>query len=327
MILGAGLGTRLRPFSDYQPKPLIPLMGVPILEFAFDALSRAGLQRVVINHHHLSDRLQEGARKLLPPNMNLEWSDEKSILLGSAGGLKKGSQSISGDHFVFYNGDIVSGTDLSALIEFHEQQNSKFGVELTLTMAKVDSKESYREIEIDSKTNLVTRAGELKRGAPFFNGIGIISKVALAKISSDTPSNFLEALLIPLIERKKVAGFFPKDSFWLDFGTPKAWHEAHFKVMELLESNAKSSVLSLGIRQRIANKNNRRDWMRWEDKISNSEVGGVFWKGNGYWAGMRTKAAAQKPIEFGPNSVFYGTATQEKYMNGVGWNEMWVECD
>ena len=57
MLMAAGLGTRLRPFTDLTPKPLLPLMGIPMATFAMEALGRAGVRRVVANAHHLGERV------------------------------------------------------------------------------------------------------------------------------------------------------------------------------------------------------------------------------------------------------------------------------
>src|SRR5277367_3594550 len=58
-VLGAGLGTRLRPLTDLVPKPLLPIFGKPIITFALDHLITYGVERFVVNTHHLPDQINE----------------------------------------------------------------------------------------------------------------------------------------------------------------------------------------------------------------------------------------------------------------------------
>lgn len=86
MLMAAGMGTRLRPFSEKISKPLMPVLGVPCSRFALQSLSEAGVTEVIANLHHLPDMTREGLKKIFPA---LQTSDETAQLLGSAGGIKK----------------------------------------------------------------------------------------------------------------------------------------------------------------------------------------------------------------------------------------------
>src|SRR5690349_9521799 len=90
MLMTAGLGTRLRPFTDLLPKPLLPLMGIPMAQFALDALAEAGVEKVVANVHHLPEKLRESLPGLATQAgiKELRLSDETQELLGSAGGMR-----------------------------------------------------------------------------------------------------------------------------------------------------------------------------------------------------------------------------------------------
>src|SRR5688500_7784184 len=90
MLMTAGLGTRLRPFTEIAPKHLLPVMGVPMAQFAVDLLARFGVSRIVCNVHHRAD-LAVPALKALEhgPGTSIEISDESQLLLGSAGGIRK----------------------------------------------------------------------------------------------------------------------------------------------------------------------------------------------------------------------------------------------
>jgi MurNAc alpha-1-phosphate uridylyltransferase len=104
MVLAAGYGTRLKPLTDRVPKPLVPVAGRPMIEYALDKLQSYGVQEVVINVSHLKEQLLAylSSRKNL--KIKISWESEP---LETGGGLKK-AQSLLGDEPVFViNSDII----------------------------------------------------------------------------------------------------------------------------------------------------------------------------------------------------------------------------
>ena len=104
MVLAAGYGTRLRPLSDRVPKPLIPVAGKPMIEYALDRLRIYGIEEVVINVSHLKEQLatyfstRQDARILL---------SEESEPLETGGGLRKALPLLGGEPFFCINSDII----------------------------------------------------------------------------------------------------------------------------------------------------------------------------------------------------------------------------
>lgn len=91
LVLAAGLGTRLKPWTDRIPKPLIPVLGVEPLFWALSWLNEKDVQDVIVNVHHLPTQIEtilKDFQKLLP-KLNLSISDESKKILGSAGGIFK----------------------------------------------------------------------------------------------------------------------------------------------------------------------------------------------------------------------------------------------
>src|SRR5690348_6687584 len=87
MIMAAGLGTRLRPFTDMRTKALLPVLGIPVAQFTIDSLAKAGVSSVVLNVHHRANETRSGLLGLDRANLKMEVSDESQSLLGSAGGI------------------------------------------------------------------------------------------------------------------------------------------------------------------------------------------------------------------------------------------------
>src|SRR5512136_1734000 len=112
-ILGAGLGTRLRPLTEDTPKPLLPIGGRPIITYAMEHLKAVGVQRFIINTHHCAGRyaevFPEGSWRGIPITFRHE-----PILLDTAGGIKNIEDLIAaGDRIIVYNGDIISSLPLA----------------------------------------------------------------------------------------------------------------------------------------------------------------------------------------------------------------------
>lgn len=117
MILGAGLGTRLRPLTHVRPKPLAPIMGTTILEFWLNRLRSQGFQEVALNAHHLASRFREvlvNVRQPLPIRIF-----EEPILLGTGGGIRNALEFFQQEDFVVVNGDTLCDADLRAILLRH----------------------------------------------------------------------------------------------------------------------------------------------------------------------------------------------------------------
>ena len=105
-ILCAGLGSRLRPFTDHAPKPMLPLLGVPMVEWNIRRFREYGVKEFFINLHHLPDVLRDflGDGRKLGVQIHYHFEPE---LLGTAGGIKSFEDQLDEEFFLIY-GDIFS---------------------------------------------------------------------------------------------------------------------------------------------------------------------------------------------------------------------------
>lgn len=106
MILAAGRGERMRPLTDLLPKPLLPVAGKPLIQYHLEALHRAGLQHIVINHAWLGHLLPEHLGSGQQYGVTIQYSDEGSEGLETAGGIKKALSLLGHDPFIVVNGDV-----------------------------------------------------------------------------------------------------------------------------------------------------------------------------------------------------------------------------
>jgi N-acetyl-alpha-D-muramate 1-phosphate uridylyltransferase len=104
MVLAAGYGTRLKPLTDRMPKPLIPVAGKPMIEYALDRLKAYGIEEVIINVSHLKEQL--AAYVSTCRGLTIKLSEEAEPL-ETGGGLKKALPLLGNDPFFTINSDII----------------------------------------------------------------------------------------------------------------------------------------------------------------------------------------------------------------------------
>jgi mannose-1-phosphate guanylyltransferase len=120
MLLGAGLGTRLRPITNELPKPMVPILGEPVMGHILRLLERHGFREVISNVHYLPDTIRNYFRDGSDYGVQLEYSLEEE-LLGTAGGVRNVHDFLGDETFLIISGDALTDIDLSALWARHRQ--------------------------------------------------------------------------------------------------------------------------------------------------------------------------------------------------------------
>ena len=105
MVLAAGLGTRMRPLTDTLPKPLIPVAGKPLIDYALDRFAAAGVGRAIVNVHYLADQLEDHVRRREAPGIIV--SDERDEVLETGGALLKVRELLGDAPFFCTNTDAI----------------------------------------------------------------------------------------------------------------------------------------------------------------------------------------------------------------------------
>ncbi len=108
MILAAGRGERMRPLTDQLPKPLLPVAGKPLIHYHLEALSRASLKNIVINHAWLGHLIPQHLGGGQQFGVSIHYSDEGAEGLETAGGIKKALPLLGDSPFIVVNGDVFT---------------------------------------------------------------------------------------------------------------------------------------------------------------------------------------------------------------------------
>ena len=122
MVLAAGKGLRLRPLTDRLPKPMVPVLGRPMLEYVVEALRGAGIVDIVVNVHQHGDAVQAHFGSGERFGVRLRYSREPE-LLGTAGAVKQAEADFL-DTFVVYYGDTYVEVDLQEMLSVHRARRA-----------------------------------------------------------------------------------------------------------------------------------------------------------------------------------------------------------
>jgi NDP-sugar pyrophosphorylase family protein len=215
-ILGAGLGTRLRPLTENTPKPLLPIGGRPIITYAMEHLQAVGVQRFIVNTHHCAGRyaeiFPEGQWQGIPITFRHE-----SILLDTAGGIKNIEDLMTADdRIIVYNGDIISSLPLGPLLERHTSGKS----EVTLALR---SQGPLLNVNIDENGYVCDMRHMLKNPGVqscLFAGIYIVEKSFLRRLTAGKIESIVPPIVAMIKENPRAAGGVVIDEgYWYDLGT------------------------------------------------------------------------------------------------------------
>ncbi|MBI4633265.1 MAG: nucleotidyltransferase family protein [Deltaproteobacteria bacterium] len=227
-ILGAGLGTRLRPLTDDRPKPLITVGGRPLITFAMEHLLSIGIERFLINTHHRAEVFHTVFPDGRWGGIPLIFRHEPE-LLDTAGGLKNIEDLLEADDtLIVYNGDVISNLPLTRLIAAHAENKS----EVTLALRSAGSP---LNVNIDARSEVCDLRHVL--GNPgvrscLFTGIYIVEKRFLARLTAGLKLSVIDVFL-DMIKNKTgtVGGVMIDEGEWHDIGSPEEYEKMNILLL------------------------------------------------------------------------------------------------
>ncbi len=239
MILAAGLGARLRPFTDTTPKALADVGGATMLETILKRLAAAGVTEVVINTHHLADKITDFLLNKARIGLKVEISRETFFPLETGGGLKKAAWFFkAGGPFFLYNCDVFTDMDLSAMLADH----LKSGALATLA---VKERQSARQLLFDADLNLAGRFNANDEessqwaGKPVkdpvklaFSGVHVISPEIFPLMTESGVFSIMDVYLRLAGGGARIKGFRMDGYYWQDIGNLEKLEEVRQHVAE-----------------------------------------------------------------------------------------------
>lgn len=231
MILAAGLGTRLRPLTDHVPKALLEVGGVPILERVARRLIAAGADRLIINLHHLGERIREYVAERDGFGVEVVFSEEPEGALETGGGVLRAAPHFrGGEPFFLHNSDILSDVPLARMYAASRERSP-------LATLAVMERASSRYLLFDDeglfgrvdegkgiRLEARERVGEELRLA--FGGIHVISERFPEMLTERGAFSILDPYLRLVSEGARIDAYRIDDCRWLDIGKPAQLEEA-----------------------------------------------------------------------------------------------------
>jgi len=228
LILSAGLGTRLRPYTDHTPKPLFTVAGRPLLDITITNLIEAGCESIIINTHHLHEQIEAFIARQ-DYSVPVETRYEPHIL-GTGGAIINVHDFWNDRPFMVINSDIVTTIDFREVYDFHCRHENP----ATLVLAD-DPEFNSVEIDADGFVAAFHRASEsFQRAAQrvlTFTGIQVLDRVVLKFIDSGRPSSSIDAYRRMIAQGKKIRAYVPRNAYWKDIGTTERYKLAVFETI------------------------------------------------------------------------------------------------
>lgn len=223
MILAAGFGTRLLPYTRLIPKPLFSMGEKPVLEILIENLIQGGCHEVIINTHHLADQIEFFlSHKHFPIPVNVSYEPE---ILGTGGAIKN-VENFWGDlPFMVINSDVVTDINFKSVYDFHLRHGFAATLVLTdctgLNSVSADSACFIRDFWAPQDPDKNEKPRRFT-----FTGIQVLDKQVLEYLPGGGFYSIIDAYIHMIKNGNKIKAFFATENYWKDIGTPERYRQA-----------------------------------------------------------------------------------------------------
>ena len=229
VVLVGGQGTRLRPLTETVKKELLPLVDRPILDHTLDRLVRHGVHEVVLSSSYLEDTFRAflEARHGDP---RITWITETQPL-DTGGAIVNALQALDTDEpFLALNGDILTDLDVTAMLSFHRERKAA----ATIALSHVEDARAYGLVPLDGDGRVVEfreKPADLVPG-DINAGTYVLEPSALRPWERGMTVSIERTIFPSLIEEGRPLFGFVSGAYWMDLGTPRAYLQAHFDLLD-----------------------------------------------------------------------------------------------
>ena len=219
VVLAGGKGTRLAPYTQILPKPLMPIGNLPILEVLIRQMKRAGIDEIVITVGHLAELLRSYFKDGSRYGVKISYSMEDQPL-GTAGPLSL----LDGldETFLVTNGDVLTTLQIGDLVAFHRENRAAATIAMHTREVKID----FGVIQIDGDHRVTGYIEKPSYDYSVSMGIYVFDSSVLEHIPHNQYLDFPDLVLKLLAAGKKVLGY-PYAGYWQDLGRPDDYARAN----------------------------------------------------------------------------------------------------
>jgi len=230
IIMAGGEGSRLRPLTCDLPKPMVPIMNIPIMEHIINLLKKHGITEIGVTLMYLPQKIKDYFGNGSNFGVNITYFTEDTPL-GTAGSVKNAEDFLD-ETFIVISGDSLTNMNITKAIEFHRMKNSK----ATLVLTRVDVPLEYGVV-ITDKSGAITGFLEKPSWGEVFSdtvntGTYILEPEILKYMEKGKKVDFSQDLFPYLLLKKEPMYGYVMDDYWCDIGDLQAYLQAHYDVLE-----------------------------------------------------------------------------------------------
>ena len=228
--MAGGEGTRLRPLTSNQPKPMVPIVGKPCMEHILELLREHGLTDVIVTVAFLPQAIRSYFGEGDTLGMSIGYSVEESPL-GTAGSVRLAARQLD-ETFLVISGDALCDVDLGELIAFHKER----GAAVTIGLKSVDNPLEFGIVVTDEEGRIERFLEKPSWGQVFSDtintGIYVLEPEVLKHVPTDRPYDFSKELFPYLLEMGRPLYGYVMDGYWQDVGDLDQYRQANFDALD-----------------------------------------------------------------------------------------------
>ena len=230
LFLAGGMGTRLKPLTDDLPKPMVPIMGKPLLERNLLKLKNSGVDEIILSTsykpHKIKEYFGDGAKMGLKIHYVCE-----DIPLGTGGAIKN-AQEFFDDTFIIFNADILSNIDVTEMLKFHKEKHAL----ATIAVTRVENPSQYGVIQYNEALyaeSFIEKPKLSEAKSNYINaGIYIFEPQVLEEIPDSEVVSIERETYPLLLEKGYPIAVYKSKEYWMDIGTIDKYRQAHQDILD-----------------------------------------------------------------------------------------------
>jgi mannose-1-phosphate guanylyltransferase/phosphomannomutase len=230
VVMAGGEGTRLRPLTSNQPKPMVPIVGKPCMEHIVELLRRHGFEDIVVTLAFMPQTIRSYFGTGEGHGVRVSYSVEETPA-GTAGSVKLAEEALD-EPFLVISGDALCDIDLGALVRFHREREAL----VTIALKSVDNPLEFG-IVVTDEDGRIERFLEKPSWAQVFTdtintGIYVVQPEVLRHIPTDRPYDFSKELFPLLLEKGRPLYGWVAEGYWQDIGNLDQYRQANFDALD-----------------------------------------------------------------------------------------------
>jgi mannose-1-phosphate guanylyltransferase/phosphomannomutase len=230
VVMAGGEGTRLRPLTSNQPKPMVPIVGKPCMEHILELLREHGFEDVVVTVAFLPQAIRSYFGDGTSLGLNIQYSVEENPL-GTAGSVRLASDALD-ETFLVISGDALCDIDLRQVVDFHKQK----GAAVTIGLKSVENPLEFGIIVTDDDGKVERFLEKPSWGQVFSDtintGIYVLEPEVLKHVPTDRPYDFSKELFPLLLEMGRPIYGCVCEGYWQDIGNLDQYRQANFDALD-----------------------------------------------------------------------------------------------